>query len=839
MATARQSKPQGKPSRARDPVELVAEQPPTDNEQALSPQLPTILPAKFLHTQQIIQDAISASVIHERPLAEVAESCLRVLIEMTQVLSAVVYFEDEQSRELRRLAACGEVSEQSLSEWEQIVARVVRSGLRFSTSGRLAVPLKHRRLVEGVLVVQGLPDEKKQVNQMANLVEAVASRLAAGLDHARLVQKYAQKIERIRNLEDVSRILISALTQEEIMRRSIEAAIRLVDAEAGSLLLVQDPSNHELVFTMAVGPKGEELKDVRLKVGKGVAGLVAQTGVPLIVNDAQHDPRVAREFDLRSGFISRNILAVPVQARNTIIGVLEAVNKCHGQAFSQWDLQEFGSLAHQVAIALDNARLYRDAQGKIARLQKIQEISALLNSSLNQAEIRKRAIEASTILMEADAGSLLLLDEAANELYFEVALGEKGEGVRQVRLKVGEGIAGYVAQTGVPVIVNDVQNDPRFARQVDKKSGFVTRNMVCVPVKARDRMLGVLQAINKTDGGLFGQDHLHDFVTLGHQVGIAIENANLYDEINRLFEGFISASVLAIESRDPTTSGHSGRVATLSCKLAAVVDRMDRGHYAEVRFSTDEMKELRYAAVLHDFGKVGVREDVLLKAQKLFPGELGQLKARFDFIKRTFEAQSLKKKVEVLMSGDRAATAALLAEIDEDLAKKLRETEGILEFLLACNKPTMSKQGGFEGLDKIARYTYESYDGTRPYLTPEEVITLSIPLGSLTADERSEIESHVTHTYRFLSTIPWTKSLKNIPVIAYGHHEKLDATGYPRQVPGVDIPVQTRIMTICDIYDALTASDRPYKTAVSTLNALEILEEEVRQGKIDGELFQL
>ena len=151
----------------------------------------------------------------------------------------------------------------------------------------------------------------------------------------------------------------------------------------------------------------------------------------------------------------------------------------------------------------------------------------------------------------------------------------------------------------------------------------------------------------------------------------------------------------------------------------------------------------------------------------------------------------------------------------------------------------MSKQGGFEGLDKIAQYTYESYDGTRPYLTPEEVVTLSIPLGSLTADERTEIESHVTHTYRFLSTIPWTKSLKNIPLIAYGHHEKLDASGYPRQVPGVDIPVQTRIMTICDIYDALTASDRPYKSAVSTLNALEILEEEVRQGKIDGELFQL
>lgn len=143
-----------------------------------------------------------------------------------------------------------------------------------------------------------------------------------------------------------------------------------------------------------------------------------------------------------------------------------------------------------------------------------------------------------------------------------------GKSVREIRLKVGQGIAGHVAKTGQPIIVNDVQLDSHFSSQADKKSGFVTRNMVCVPVTAREKLLGVLQAINKKDGGEFGQDDLHDFIALGHQVGIAIENAKLYEEINRLFEGFISASVLAIESRDPTTSGHSARVATLTCGLA-------------------------------------------------------------------------------------------------------------------------------------------------------------------------------------------------------------------------------------------------------------------------------
>jgi HD-GYP domain-containing protein (c-di-GMP phosphodiesterase class II) len=363
--------------------------------------------------------------------------------------------------------------------------------------------------------------------------------------------------------------------------------------------------------------------------------------------------------------------------------------------------------------------------------------------------------------------------------------------------------------------------------------------MVCVPVTAREKLLGVLQAINKKDGGEFGDDDLHDFIALGHQVGIAIENANLYEEINRLFEGFISASVLAIESRDPTTSGHSGRVATLTCGLAEMVDRIDYGRYATVTFTDDQMKEIRYAAVLHDFGKVGVREPILIKAQKLFPGDLALLKARFDFIKRTWEVQALRRKVELLMSGERVDTVALLAEVDKDLARHIEETDGILQFLLQANQPTLLQKDGFERLHEIAGLRYEGFDGDEPYLTSQEVLILSIPKGSLTAEERLEIESHVTHTYRFLSTIPWTKALKDIPLIAYGHHEKLDGTGYPRQAPGDSIPLQARMMTICDIYDALTASDRPYKSAVPHHAALEILEAEVKHGKVEKDLFEV
>jgi HD-GYP domain-containing protein (c-di-GMP phosphodiesterase class II) len=773
----------------------------------------------------------------------VAQVCLQVFLELTEARAAAVYLQDEQTRQMRCVATSGDMPSDPSQNLDSLVPRVIQEGCLVKTDDLLAFPLKRLRTLEGVLIVHGLPQEERQTSQVSHLLDFVAARLAIGIDHSRLAQKYADKIVRIRQLEQVSEILNSSLEEMDALTRAIEAAIALVEADTGSLLLFHGDQD-DLSVEVVVGKQAEQLRRLQVKTPSKVLLEVAKTGRPLIVNDVSEDPRFVAERlaavgDPTHGIELRSLLAVPVRTRNRMLGVLEAVNKQQGRIFSKWDLEEFGSLSSQIAIVLDNARLFRDYQGKIRRLQKLEEISSLLNSTLNQDEIRKRAIEAATTLMEAEAGSLLLLDEAAGELYFEVALGEKGEGVRQIRLKLGQGIAGHVAQTGEPVIVNDVQHDPRFSQTADKRSGFVTRNMVCVPVKARDKLLGVLQAINKQDGGIFRHADLQDFVSLGHQVGIAIENANLYEEINRLFEGFISASVMAIESRDPTTSGHSGRVATLTCGLAEIVDRLDHGPYANVTFDYDQMKEIRYAAVLHDFGKVGVRENILVKAQKLFPGDLALLKARFDFIKRTFEVQSLRQKLEILMSGDRSATVTMLAQIDEELARKIADTEGILEFLLASNRPTVLPTGGFDRLHSIASMSYDHFEGPRPYLTAEEVLTLSIPKGSLTTEERLEIESHVTHTYRFLSTIPWTKKLKNIPVIAYGHHEKLDGTGYPRQVLGETISVQTRMMTISDIYDALTAADRPYKAAVPITTALQILDAEVKHGKVDAELLKI
>ena len=296
-----------------------------------------------------------------------------------------------------------------------------REGRALASAEFLAAPMKHKRAVAGVVAIHGLPKDEARVEKVAGLLDFFASRLVEALDHVRLIDKYAQKITRIQKMEEVSEALNLSGNEEDMLRRAIQAAIILVHAEAGSLLLKDDQTG-ELYFKMAVGEKGDLLKEVRLKTGQGIAGLVAQTGKAQLVSDAQHDVRVAHDVDLRTGFVTRNLIAVPIQMQGRVLGVLEAVNKRGHRPFSKWDLDEFSALSHQVALALEKTRLYRERHSKIERLQKLQEISGVLNSSLNPADIRKRTIEAATVVMNAKTGSLLLLDEAAQELYFDVAL---------------------------------------------------------------------------------------------------------------------------------------------------------------------------------------------------------------------------------------------------------------------------------------------------------------------------------------------------------------------------------------------------------------------------------
>lgn len=312
------------------------------------------------------------------------------------------------------------------------------------------------------------------------------------------------------------------------------------------------------------------------------------------------------------------------------------------------------------------------------------------------------------------------------------------------------------------------------------------------------------------------------------------EILQLKDEIEKLFEGFVQASVTAIESRDPSTSGHSSRVADLTVGLAEAVNRTEGGSYGRVRFSDQQLKELRYASLLHDFGKVGVREQVLVKAKKLEPERLERILQRL--YQRDLEL-ALELMERAWSEGGERPDAARFHRL---LEERRAESRRLVDLVLRCNEPQVLPKEVADRMDELEVLDFSHYGGTRaPILEPEDVAALRIPKGSLSAQERDEINSHVTHTFRFLRQIPWTTGLKDLPEIAYAHHERLNGRGYPRGLTSEQIPVQSKLMAVADVYDALVAADRPYKVAVSVPRSLEILEDETKAGLLDAEAFRI
>jgi len=462
-------------------------------------------------------------------------------------------------------------------------------------------------------------------------------------------------------------------------------------------------------------------------------------------------------------------------------------------------------------------------QRRIAKLTAILEVAKALAAERRVGALFARIVEEGARVAEADRCTLFVADRERGELWSKVALGTE-----EIRMPLWAGIAGAVVRTGAPVRIADAYADPRFHPQVDRATGYRTRSILAVPMwNTRGEIVGVLQALNRR-GGSFTDEDQELLGALAGPAASALENAVLNEEIERLFEGFVQASVLAIEQRDPTTAGHSGRVAALTVKLARAVEEHPPAGHAGLRFEPSDLQQLRYAALLHDFGKVGVREHVLVKADKLYPEQLGLLRARFDNARLALENQALRARLE----GREEAGSALLA--------RARELDGFWEVVVAANRPSILPEGAAERLAAAGAVRVPAPDGREePLLHPDELAALRIARGSLSEPERREIESHVSHTWRFLAQIPWTRALRRVPEIAYAHHERLDGHGYPRGVPAEAIPVEARMMAIADVYDALTASDRPYKKALPPARALEILETDARRGQIDVGLLEV
>ncbi|MBP7602789.1 MAG: GAF domain-containing protein [Spirochaetes bacterium] len=484
----------------------------------------------------------------------------------------------------------------------------------------------------------------------------------------------------------------------------------------------------------------------------------------------------------------------------------------------------------------------------------------------------------------ADAGSIYIVEELK-------------EGGKQLRFKYSHtfskelpyeefvmplnrnSIAGYVAVTGTILNIPDVyrlsKSDPvAFNSSFDREHNYRSKSMLVVPMRNHlDEIIGVIQLINSKEdddgtGKMTGNEAFEivlstpsDFEkkvvpfasryeslmeAVAGQAAIAIENNRMMKQIQEQFEEFVKASVTAIESRDAATSGHSFRVAELCKQMALAVNAEEKGVFGDMRFSEMAIKELEYAALLHDFGKVYIDLAIFQKSKKLFPKEYENLMLRFDYLYRCVELRFLMEENRLLQSAREGIDVSdefdrIRAERDSRLGR-IRE---IKETLTTLNEPTVTNKDPEEVIRGIHRdldsIGCQDPDGKPiPVITESEKVNLEIRRGSLNPLERKEIESHVVHTYNFVSRIPWPPEYRNIPEIALRHHEKPDGTGYPDGISGnEDIPVQARMMAIADVYDALSATDRPYKKSVPLEKTLAILEEEARNKKLDAELVEL
>jgi len=498
--------------------------------------------------------------------------------------------------------------------------------------------------------------------------------------------------------------------------------------------------------------------------------------------------------------------------------------------------------------------------------EELNQIGVALSSQRNISALLSLILKKARDVTGADAGSLYLVEDdthGGQRLRFMLTQNDSYEfPFQEFTLPLAEdSMAGYTALRGEVLNFGDAYKIPadrpyHFNDRYDRESGYHTRSLLTLPMKnAKGEVLGVLQLINSKRNPVlrlrtpeevakhaqpFGERSVGLALSLASQAAVAYENRKLYNDIETLFEGFVSAAVTAIEQRDPTTSGHSLRVATYTQALAEAVDAAAHGPYADAHFDREEMKEIRYAALLHDFGKVGVREEVLVKAKKLYPLQLELVRQRFEYIRKELEASTVRRKLQAYLERDRGDALQEIARLSEDFEQRQKAIDQYLEVIIEANEPTLLDHPHSRKLNDIAKHFFQDRQGVdSPYLKPGEVGLLSIPKGSLDGAERLEIESHVVHTYNFLSQIPWTSELKKVPEIARAHHEKLNGTGYPYKLRGDQIPLPTKMMTICDIFDALTASDRPYKRAVAIDRALGILDECVRAKEIDAELFRL
>ena len=504
------------------------------------------------------------------------------------------------------------------------------------------------------------------------------------------------------------------------------------------------------------------------------------------------------------------------------------------------------------------------------QIQNLANIGLALSKERDMDKLLEMILLEAKRIANSDGGTLYMMTDN-QRLKFEIIMtdslnfhmgGTSGEDIPfyPVKLYTDEGeenksmIAAYVALTGETVNLPDAYKAKGFdfsgTKMFDEKTGYRSKSFLTVPLKNHeDEIIGVLQLLNaQTEKEKkiisFGADVQQMVEALASQAAVAITNKNLIRDLEALFESFIKLIASAIDAKSPYTGGHCARVPEITILLAEAVAATRDGPFADIVFSDKEMYELKIAAWLHDCGKVATPEFVVDKSTKLetIYDRVNEVETRFAVIKRDEEIKKLKKELKI--EKDRSLSSIEKAEKIDHLTKGYRKRVRILkkdlDFIKESNIGGEFMSGDKkERVHEIANYKWKPNGKIENFLSENEVYNLTIPRGTLTPEERKVINDHIVVTIKMLEELPYPKHLQNVPEFAGGHHETLDGTGYPKGLTKDEMSVQARIMAIADIFEALTARDRPYKKGKTLSQAMRILGFMKNDAHIDADLFEI
>lgn len=506
------------------------------------------------------------------------------------------------------------------------------------------------------------------------------------------------------------------------------------------------------------------------------------------------------------------------------------------------------------------------AEDQIKHIKQLTGIGLALSAEKNISKLLEMIVDESRELSNADGGTLYIVDDNKEYLRFEIMQNDTMKtrmgGTSGVEISLPKvplyingklnhsNVSSYTALTGESVNIPDVYGAERFdftgPRKYDETTGYRSKSMLVIPMKNHENdIIGVLQLLNAKDPETgevitFSTEYVNLISSIASQAAVALTNRQLIHDLKNLFYAFIKSIATAIDEKSPYTGGHINRVVSLTMMLAESINKRKEGKFKNVNFNEDEMEELRLAAWMHDVGKITTPEYVADKSTKLQTifDRIGLIKTRFQVIAQSIESRYLIKKIQLLQNGKRNSSE--IKQLNKELAGNIKLLHEELDFIKSCNNPdNFLNNDKIEKIKEIGNKTYSFGNKDYKYLTKDEINNLCIPKGTLTEEERKIIENHVPMTLKILNELCFPKKLANIPEYAAGHHEKLDGSGYPYGLTEKEISMQSRIMAVADIFEALTAKDRPYRKPMKLSQAVKIMELMKKNRHIDPDVYDL